>query len=185
MKQLLIIASITTFTSCVQPHLVLMNEHFIKNTIQIRGDSIDRVRATKLQSSYIQYTGSDVAIYEVTGYKYNGKKGVVIGIGMKEIKGVHGNFLLYDYDMVQINLTADECKKIVDRYSSLLQDLRAQTKPATNEIAYSDLRINNDLFISYSLKSTSMSNIALWIKGHKMIAPTHTFISALEKYLKQ
>jgi hypothetical protein len=184
MKKLFLVSSlILTFflSGCMQTRYI--TEQYIKTKIETHKEG---EFSTIKTYSVFQGTALDGKSYlELTGYKYNTTKALVLGadkyyLARQKFKGDQ----TVDAEITYIELTADQCADILYNYS-ILQDKIRTENPRISEEIYHDYTVSKDLFISYrkSAGSMSVSDIDLWIDGEKYSIATGTIMKKLSKFM--
>lgn len=181
-KSLILFAVFVAFvlSSCMQTRY--LTEKYIKTNIeQHKVDEFSSIR------TYAIFKGATVGgstYLELTGYKYESKKALVIGTDdyyaarkkFKEDQTIVAG-------IAYIELTAEQCKAILDNYKVLLTKIKAE-KPKRHEEVYHDFTVSDDLFISYSKSvGRAESCIHFWILGAKYSIATNTIIKKLNKFM--
>ncbi|WP_159468309.1 hypothetical protein [Dyadobacter sp. 3J3] len=124
---------------------------------------------------------------ELTGYKLNGEKGLIVGADRNYITRVKykGAVAVSEYTNVDfIHLNIDQTKSILSNYSVLVEKIKNE-KPQVNEEVYYDFTVSKDCFISF--RRTNMGNnteyIYFWINGEKYQLRTAVLINRLKKFV--
>lgn len=168
-------------SGCIQSRY--MTEKYIKSNIEqhTEGD----FSSIKTYSIFKGKTYGGVAYLELTGYKYNSSKGLIIGADRYylERQKFRGDKTVIA-EITYIELTKQQCIDIVTNYK-ILQDKLKSEKPRASEEIYHDYTVSKDLYISYRKSSVSSSTtfINFWIKGEKYPIATSTIIKKLEKFI--
>jgi hypothetical protein len=125
---------------------------------------------------------------ELTGYKYDNKKGLVIGADKyyllrQNFKGDYSKLAEITY----INLSLAQCKAIIYNYEIIESKIQA-SNPIANEEIYHDYTVSDDLFISFKSKfgsssQTSSRYIYFWINGEKFQVSTYKIMKKLVKFI--
>lgn len=163
-----------------------ITESYIKNNVeQHREGEFSSIKTLSLFKG-ITYKGD--AYLELTGYKYAGKKALIIGAdkyynARKKFIGDETMIAKIMY----IELSVEQCEAIIMHYKTLRENLRSD-KPVFTEEVYHDYTVSKDLFISFRRTKTSASTgvgyMNLWIRGEKFSMAPNTLIYKLEKFLK-
>lgn len=182
MKKTFTITVLTLFlTGCMNTRYI--TERYIKTNIEKHSEGDFSTIKTYSIFKGVSYGGG--AYLELTGYKYNNKKELVIGadryyMARKKFPGDQTTIAEITY----IDLTLAQCKAILDNYQVLQSKVKA-AKPKINEEIYHDYTVSDDLFISYKRTSgrSSRGYIDFWIKGEKYSLATNAIIAKLEKFM--
>lgn len=168
-------------TGCLQTRYI--TERYIKNEIEQHENGNHSSIKT-----YSIFKGIDVVnggYIELTGYKYDSHKGLIIGTD--KYYEARDNFKGDPTIIAAINfieLDIDQCQSILDNYILLLDKIKSE-RPKRNEEVYHDYTVSTDLFISYH-KSTSdldTDSIDLWVRGEKYSIATSSIMAKLRKFL--
>lgn len=123
---------------------------------------------------------------ELTGYKYENNKGLIIGADKyysdrKKFAEDQTQITAYSY----IELSLSQCQAIIDNYKLLVNKIKKE-KPGKYEEIYHDYTVSKDLFISYrkTVLKTTVNYIDLWIKGEKYTISTDKIIDNLDRFIK-
>ncbi len=169
------------FSGCMRTRYI--TEKYIKNNIEQHVEGKHSNIRTYSIFRGASYGGG--SYLELTGYKYDSKKGLVIGAdkyyqARQKFKGDQTVVAEYTY----ITLTLPQCKSILDNYKILLDKIKKE-KVLTSEEVYHDFTVSEDLFISYrkSKGTSSIQYINLWVKGEKYLLSTGTLMQKLEKFM--
>ncbi len=184
MKNLILLAAIlatTLLTGCMQSRYI--TERYIKNNIEehIEGKNSKISTYTILQ----KMLNTNRSYIEFTGYKYNEKKGLIIGADAYYLlrQKTSGNNTILK-EVVYIELTVEQCQAILTNYK-LLKDKIKEDDPIIYEAIYRDYTVSDDLFIGYKkTTNSSSSNIDFWVKGEKYTIPTNQVMRKLKKFIK-
>jgi hypothetical protein len=160
-----------------------LTEQYIKTQIQKHEEG----KFTNIKT-YSVYKGTSLnksSYLELTGYKYENAKALIIGAdkyyeAKKNFKDDNTKIAKVEY----VQLSIEQCQSILNNYTSLIDKIKAQ-KPQTNEEIYEDFDVSQDVFISYSISTNGLtvSYINLWIKGEKYTLNNATFIKKLKKFI--
>jgi hypothetical protein len=123
---------------------------------------------------------------ELTGYKYNGKKGLVIGADRYyTIRYKYsGNVVRVLDDIDYVHVSEEQCNGILAKISELETKIKAE-KPVTDETVYWDYMVNDELILSFAKgNGASLSLTHIWIKGEKYSVPKTALVSKLKTFLK-
>jgi hypothetical protein len=170
-------------SSCM--HTRSITEQYIKTNIEkhtplttssIRTYSIYRSSVSAATTTYL----------ELTGYKFDGTKGLVIGAdryyrSRAKLTGLP----VEGMEVTYLQLTVAECQAILEQEPQIKAQLRAAAKPSMSEEVYQYYTVNDRLFMSYRRTTTSSQpiNLDLWIDGFKYSVPAKTFTKKLRKLL--
>lgn len=182
MKKTFTIAVLTIFlTGCMKSRYI--TERYIKTNIEKHDEG--EFSTLKTYTIFKGTVAGGGRYLELTGYKYNNKKELVIGADRYYM--ARKNFVEDQTTIAKItyiNLTIPQCKAIVDNYRVLQNKIRT-AKPRRNEEIYHDYTVSDDLFISYKKTAGKSSGtfIDFWIKGEKYSVVTNTIITKLENFL--
>ncbi|TKT94146.1 hypothetical protein [Dyadobacter frigoris] len=123
---------------------------------------------------------------ELTGYKFNSEKGLVIGadrsyVPRAKYKGDVSEFTNVEY----IHLNIEQTKSILFNYALLLEKIKKE-KPRMNEEVYHDFTVSNHCFISFRKTNAGSGSeyIYIWINGEKYQLRTAVFINRLKKFVE-
>ena len=140
--------------------------------------------------TYSIFKGNTVGMaryVELTGYKQNSEKGLIIGADRDYITRVRYKgavAISEDTNVDFIHLSIDQTKSILSNYSLLLEKIKKE-KPQANEEVYHDFTVSKECFISF--RRTSVGNnteyIYLWINGEKYQLRTAILINRLKKFV--
>ncbi|MCX6272983.1 MAG: hypothetical protein NTU44_17565 [Bacteroidetes bacterium] len=174
-----IILSIS-FSGC--SHYKYITERYLKNTIETH--KTGEYSNLKTIPVFSGMTVNKNAYLELTGYSLNETKGLVIGSErVYLIRSRSKDDKLVAAETTFIELTADQCKLIIDNYNTLENQITGDKRKGREEI-YRDFTISNDLFISFHKGKGELRPIYLhlWIKGMNHKVDAKRFIKSLEKF---
>jgi hypothetical protein len=152
-----------------------IEEHVPKSLSTIRTYSIYKSMQTTTTNRYI----------ELTGYKYQGRKGLVIGADRYYRTAARATGLPVDVAAVTyVELTEAEARDMEENIAVIRTKLKAD-KAAMSEEVYHDFTVNGDVFISVrrSASSSGSTYVYLWVKGEKYTMPASTLPKKLKKFL--
>jgi len=179
-------------------HLILLIPFILSSCIQMRSITEQQIK-TNVEShipnefssirTYSIFKGSSIdksAYIELTGFKYRGQTGLMIGADKYYL--ARKKFAKDSSKIAKIRyliLNKDEVKSILVNYRQLLERIKDQ-KISRNEEVYYDFTVNKYLFVSFhKIKFKSMGNtIDFWIDGDKYTLNTKTIIGKLEKFMR-
>lgn len=170
-------------TSCMQTRNI--TEEYIKNNIEDHNPrSTSSIRTYSIYKS--QTTTSTTRYLELTGYKYNGQKGLVIGADLYGRSGAPLTGLpIEQVRITYVVLTEEQCRQMLEKEVVIKGELKSAPRATTSEEAYSDYTVTEDVFISYR-KTASRSNptyIDIWVGGHKYSMQGASFKKKMKKFL--
>jgi hypothetical protein len=179
---LYIIGLLVVISSCTSVRYD--TERYIKNNIEIH--KTGEYSSIKIISLYNQTSMKDGSRLEMTGYKYNNQKGLVISAysyykdrkKFKEDNTVLSNTAFILLDTVQ-------CRTILTNYNQLEAKLKTEN-PGSEEEIFMDFTVSEDLFFSMQkAKGGGVSNdVYLWIKGEKYTIASDALLNNMEDFLK-
>lgn len=161
-----------------------ITERHIKNEIeQHRPGEFSNVR------TYVIYrapTTIGTRYVELTGYKYKGKKALVIGVDrivVERKKFKEDNTLLVNFEFTE--LTLEQAQSILDQYKVLLDKIKTE-KPIKNESVYHDFTLSPEVFISFKKTKSNKGTdtINFWIKGEKYSMLQGKIIERLREFVR-
>lgn len=183
----LLVISILTFLQLSCRSARYITEQYIKNNIEEhKPGSSSSIRTYSMFKGNTANAGRYV---ELTGYKLNSRKGLVIGADRSYItKKVTGRTAVYtetetyiDY----IHLSFEQAKSILVNYQ-VLQDLTKREKPRSSEEVYHDYTVSEECFISFRKSGngdgSGIEYINLWIKGEKYRLNTRQLVAKLKRF---
>lgn len=184
MKKTIIFPIIITallLSGCMQSRYI--TEKFIKTKIE--NHKVGEFSSIKTYTIFkgASYGGS--AYLELTGYKYENKKALIIGVDkyyMARQKFKGDQTLIAD--ITYIELTLEQCKSILEKHQILLDKIKSK-KAIMNETINEDFTISENLFISFrkSYGNSSVSKINLWINGDKYVISRNILMRKLSKFI--
>lgn len=161
-----------------------ITEKYIKTNIEnhIPKDT----NSIKIYSIYKYHNITAGNYIEFTGYKYQLKKGLVIGADKyySARQKFPGDITVLA-EIKYINLDIAECQSILDNYKILIDKIEKE-KPKAGEEIYHDYTVNKDIFISFrkDYYNFGTMNIYVWISGEKYTLSTDELIGNLKKFMK-
>lgn len=183
MKFLFPLLSIVLCTGCMQTRSI--TEEYIKNYVEehVPG-SRSAIRTYSIYKS--QVTSTSTTYLELTGYKYKGTKGLVIGADRyyrhrAKLTGLP----VTGAEVTYITLSMEECEALLAKEAVMRTAIKIADKPIYREEVYEDYTVNDELFISYRKypgKSTPMW-LDIWIKGSKYPIPKTKFLDRLKRFM--
>lgn len=169
-----------SMVSCLPTRYI--TEKYIKT--EIENHKPNEFSSIRLYSILKVNVNNGVDYIELTGYKSEVNKGLVIGAAKNVYFKNPQNDIKSEKQIVYINLTTDECKAIVENQKKLVERIKTE-KVQFNEVVYHDFSVNKDLFISLR-KGQGSSTIFLmdfWIKGEKYTVRTYLFMKKLSEFV--
>lgn len=173
---------ITLLSGCMETRYI--TEKHIKNNIEEHDEG--EFSTIKTYTVFKGYSRSRSAYIELTGYKYKGRKALVIGAdryykAREQFEGDNTKIANINY----IELTLPQCQAIIDN-QKIIENRVKEEKPMRNEEIYHDYSVSEDLFISYRMfrASTTASYLDLWIKGEKYQVSSYQIIRKIKEFLK-
>lgn len=170
-----------SISSCSQSRYI--TERHIKTNIEKH--EIGKQSNIRTYSIFKGNTIGMARYVELTGYKFNSDKGLVVGadrsyIARAKYKGDVSEFTNVEY----IHLDIDQTKSILSNYALLLDKIKKE-KPHKNEEVYHDFTVTNNCFISFrKTNAGSVSEyIYIWINGEKYQLRTAVLINRLKKFV--
>lgn len=182
-----VFANVLLVASCRTPRYI--TEKYIKTNIEDHKEGeFSRIETYSIfQKVLSRQSGSPngLAYIECTGYKHNGKTGMVIGAFKFQSKRVNLSDKNMSNLIVYINLNSQQCKSILSNYKELETKI-ATEKPRLNEAIYHDFSVSRDIFISYEAipGKPKTAFINFWIKGEKYTIPNGLFIRKFQQFMK-
>lgn len=170
---------IVSLTGCQQTRL--FTEKYIKYNIESHQEGeFSTIR------TYTIFKGANSSSYlELTGYKYAGKKALIIGAdkyyaARKSYKG--DNTVIAD--ITYIELSVSQCMDIISNYKILQKKIKDE-KVKINEEVYHDFTVSTDLFISYKKTKGALSvdTVYFWINGERYPISTNIIINKIEEFI--
>lgn len=182
MKALILsLCIIIIFTKC--SHTRLVTEQFIKNEIEKHENK--EFSSIRIYSLYKKKL-SDVTFIELSGYKYNGEKKLVITADkLSSLKKAYKEDNTKLQKIKFVVLDVNQCEGILNNYQKL-KELIKNEKQKRSEDIYSDYTISKDFFISFKRmkKHQGMEKMDLWINGEKYTVVTQEIINKLNKFIE-
>lgn len=173
----------TLGTSCMQTRNI--TEEYIKNNIEDhKPGSISSIRTYSIYKT--QTTTSTTRYLELTGYKYKGQKGLVIGADLYGRSSAPLTGLPVDQVRVTyVVLSEEQCRQILDNEIVIKTELKNAPKAVVYEEVYSDYSVTEDVFISYrkTMNRSTPTAIDIWVDGHKYSIPGAAFKKKMRKFL--
>ncbi|MBK7095353.1 MAG: hypothetical protein IPH57_10025 [Saprospiraceae bacterium] len=168
-------------TGCMQTRYI--TEKYIKTKIEKHvPNSFSTIRTYSIYKGYL----GNSSYIELTGYKYDGNKALVIGadkyyLARQKFQGDMTRFAEISY--LQLNI--DEVNSILVNHEVLIKRIKKE-KLKTNEEVYQDFTVNKELFISLHKTSASSGDVKIdfWIYGEKYSVYKSTIINKLEDFVK-
>lgn len=178
----ILIIQIFVLSSCMETRY--LTERYIKTNVENHTKS--EFSSIKTYSIYQNFNPETGSYLEFTGYKFQSKKGLVIGADKyyrARQKFIGDNTLIAEVTYVELDLK--ECQSILDNYK-VIKDRIIKEKTISNEEIYHDYTVSKDLFISYKIggMNTGTYTIYFWIKGEKYAIDTDTLIKKLLKFMQ-
>lgn len=185
MKSLVLLSTILLvflLTGCMQTRYI--TQQYIKTNIEKHEEG--KFSTIKTYTIFKGTSMGGGTYLELTGYKYNNSKALVIGtdkyyLARQKFKGNQPVLA----DIMYMELSLAQCKDIITNYKILLDKIKTE-KPKKSEEVYHDYTVSNDLFISYrkSSMSKNVNYLDFWIYGEKFRLQTITIIDKLNKFVK-
>jgi len=179
---LLILTTCLYATSCMQTRYI--TEQHIKTKIENHNPG--NFSSIRTYSIFKGRTYQSAAYLELTGYKYNNSKGLVIGadkyyLARQKFQGDKTIIAAISY--VELNLA--QTNAILENYKTLQEKIKSE-KIKINEEVYHDYAISEDLFISFrkAAGSSSYSYIDLWVHNEKFTVSTIKIMKKLQKFIE-
>ena len=184
MKKTICTSIILTFilSGCMQMRYI--TEQQIKNNVE--NHVPNQVSSIRTYSIFKGMTFDNSAYLELTGFKYEGEKGLVIGAD--KYYQARQKFAADPTKIAEISyvrLSNEEVKAILVNYRLLQAKIKEQ-KIKANEEVYSDFTVNDNLFISFhKAKFAGNKNyIDFWVNKEKYTLETNTIMGKLEKFME-
>jgi len=161
-----------------------ITEQYIKTSIEEHApESLSTIRTYTIYRG-IQTTATSRYV-ELTGYKYKGRKGLVIGAD--RYYRTTARMTGYPVDVAAITyveLTEAETRAMLENISVIRSELKGD-KALMNEEVYHDYAVNGDVFISVrrSASTSGSYSVYLWIRGEKYTLPASTLPKQLKRFL--
>lgn len=183
MKMNLLINAFTVvlLTGCMQTRYI--TQQYIKTYVEDHKENqFSTIRTLSIfQGISIENNG----YLELTGYKYNNVKKLVIGADKyyaARKKFETDKTIIAKIEFIELSIT--QCKSILENYK-ILEERVKKEHPKKNEEVYHDFTVSDDLFISYRKTTgySSASKIDFWIKGEKFSVSPYSIMENLEKFL--
>lgn len=170
-------------TGCMQTRYI--TERYIKNDIEVHTPgTTSGIRTYSIYKS--MQSSSSNRYVELTGYKFNDQKGLVIGADryyrtVGRSTGIPIDLAQYTY----VALSESEARAMHDHIEVIRNKVKSEAKPKPSEEVYSDYTVNKDLFISVrrSAATSGKTYIYLWVKGEKYTLTSTTLPKKLKKFL--
>lgn len=181
MKSLLIVGMAFVATGCVTPRSI--TEQYIKTKIEVHTPgAYSDIRALPIFKSTL--TSTNTHYVELTGYKYKGAKGLVIGADRysKAREKFLGDQTLIA-EVSYVTLTETEARKMLGVLTELYTVAKRDKATEFSEVMYRDYTINDRLFVSYK-KTSGGTKASLWIDGVSFPVSRYKFLQELEDFLE-
>jgi hypothetical protein len=125
---------------------------------------------------------------ELTAYKYNSKKALVISASENFSQPAQGQPKTIQGKTVFIQLSIEQAKAISDNYQALISRIN-EAQPILNETVYHDYTASSELFISYRRSYSTFAKQAanyvdLWINGNKFTVHSSEIMKKIDAFLK-
>lgn len=178
---ILSLCMIIIFTKC--SHTRLVTEQFIKNEVEKHENK--EFSSIRIYSLYKKKL-SDVTFIELSGYKYNNEKKLVITVD--KLSALKKAFKEDETKLRKIRfvvLDEEQCKGILNSYLDLRIRIENEKQKRSEDI-YSDYTVSKDLFVSFKRmnKNQRMEKMDLWINGEKYTVVTKEIINKLNKFIE-
>ena len=161
-------------------------EHYIKTQVE-QHDSGQQSTVRIFPLINLTATNCSTEL-QLTGYKYDGSKNIVICVRPFHMGGKTGATKVYD-SLTFVELNVEEVRAIVTNYQTLEQKILAE-KPVPGEYVYHDYTVNDRVFISYRgtlnpvLKQVIQSlTIDMWVNSVKYSLPARDLMDKLQVFL--
>lgn len=182
-KLLIIIPVVLFATGCIQTRS--LTEEFIKTKVE---DHVPGTNSTiRTYAIYQSPAGSSTEDYiELTGYKYNGVKGMVVGADRYyRYRAKLTGLPVEGADVSYVLLSETECRTMLEKEPVIWTLLREAPRAFNSEVAYQDYTVNDRVFMSYrkGAGQSSSSYIGIWVDGHKYNMPSQAFTRMMRKFL--
>lgn len=164
-----------------------ITEQYIKNNIEDhQPGNTSNIRTYSIFKGNTANTGRYL---ELTGYKYNSRKGLVIGADRsyitRKVTSRNGTSTEAEIYIDYIQLDLDQTKAILANYKSL-QDKIKKEKPRSSEEVYHDYTVSKDCFISFRKSGNGDGSgteyVNFWVKGEKYKVSTRLFVKKLKQF---
>ena len=170
-------------TSCSQTRSI--TEHYIKNNVE---EHVPKERsAIRTYSIYKSMVSSTSATYlELTGYKYKGTKGLVVGADRYyRYRAKLTGLPVEGAEVTYVVLSVEECEALLAKEAVLQTAIKIAEKARTGEEVYEDYTVKEGFFISYrKYPGTSKPmKLDIWVDGFKYTVPARTFVNKLKKFM--
>jgi hypothetical protein len=160
-------------------------ERYIINNIESHqtGDFI----SIRIMTLYNQANNKDGTHLEMTAYKYQDKKGLLISAHQyyKDRKRAKKDDTDVLTNTAFITLDTTQCRAIINNYNLLETKIKKENAQVDEEV-FVDYTVSPDLYISSEKsKGTSIpGDIALWVKGEKYMLSTEALLATLDDFMK-
>lgn len=124
---------------------------------------------------------------ELTGYKYNGVKGMVIGADRYfKLREKTFGLTTVGTEVMYVQLSEAECRTMFEKQPELKSLSQKSPRVIMSEEAYQDYTVNDRVFMSYrkAAGSSSAAKLDIWVDGHKFTMSTMKFVKKMGKFLK-
>ncbi|WP_031528812.1 hypothetical protein [Dyadobacter crusticola] len=166
-----------------------ITEQYIKNNIE--DHQPENTSSIRTYSIFKGNTANTGRYLELTGYKFNFKKGLVIGADRsyitRKISSRAGTITEAETYIDYIQLDLDQCSAILTNYKTL-QDRLKKEKPRSSEEVYHDYTVSKDCFISFRKSGngdgSGIEYVNFWVKGEKYRINTNLFVKKLKQFLE-
>lgn len=181
MKTVLLGLLVATLTGCATTRGI--TEQYIKTELEehepgeyseIRTFPIYQSSASSAATQYL----------ELTGYKYKGAKGLVVGAD--KYFRQRPKFVGDQSAVAKINyvpLTDAQAQKLASVVDELLNKLRSNKATTGSEEMYQDYTITPELFVSYKRSRVGMIP-SLWVNGMKFPFTKEKFLNKMKRFLE-
>lgn len=164
-----------------------ITEQYIKTNIE--DHQPENTSSIRTYSIFKGNTANTGRYLELTGYKFNSKKGLVIGADRsyitRKISSRAGTITEAETYIDYIQLDLDQCRAILANYKTL-QDRLKKEKPRSSEEVYHDYTVSKDCFISFRKSGNGDGSgteyVNFWVKGEKYRINTNLFVKKLKQF---
>jgi hypothetical protein len=178
-----IVLFIMLVSSCTQTRS--LTEQYIKTEVeQHEPRARSSIRTYSIYKSPVSSTTTKYV--ELTGYKYNGVKGMVLGADRyTRYRAKLTGMPVAGIEVTYVILTEAECQAMLDFEPVIRAALKSAPRGGAGEEVYEDYTVKEGVFISYRkyVGMSSPTKIDLWIDGHKYTLPANTFLKKLRKFM--
>lgn len=189
MKRFLLVCALVSIIlsqiSCKSSRYI--TEQYIKNNIE--DHQPENTSSIRTYSIFKGNTVNAARYLELTGFKYNSRKGLVIGADRSYVTrrtpSRAGTITETETYIDYIQLDLDQCRAILANYRTL-QDRLKKEKPRSSEEVYHDYTVSKDCFISFRKSGNGDGSgteyVNFWVKGEKYRINTNLFVKKLKQF---